>query len=67
MSKRQTYNHFKLTFQNMDQHTGLPTRGYISGLILGLRPAKERRRYFVTTSLIGWAQTLNHPCISSNA
>ena len=24
---------------------------------LGLRPANERRRYFVTTSLIGWAQT----------
>ena len=27
------------------------------GLILDLRPANERRRYFVTTSLIGWAQT----------
>ena len=27
-----------------------------SGLILGLRPANERRRYFVTTSFIGWAQ-----------
>ena len=26
-------------------------------LILGLRPANERRRYKVTTSLIGWAQT----------
>ena len=26
-------------------------------LILGLRPANERRRYFVTMSLIGWAQT----------
>ena len=26
------------------------------GLILGLRPANERRRYFVPTSLIGWAQ-----------
>ena len=25
-------------------------------LILGMRPANERRRYFVTTSLIGWAQ-----------
>ena len=30
---------------------------YNTGLILGLRPANERRRYFVTTSLIGWAQT----------
>ena len=29
---------------------------YNIGLILGLRPANERRRYFVTTSLIGWAQ-----------
>ena len=27
-----------------------------TGMILGLRPANERRRYFVTTSLIGWAQ-----------
>ena len=26
------------------------------GLILGLRPANERRFYFVTASLIGWAQ-----------
>ena len=32
-----------------------------SGLILGLRPANERRRYFVTTSLIGWAQAYNQP------
>ena len=29
----------------------------ISGLIPGLRPDNGRRRYFVTTSLIGWAQT----------
>ena len=28
-----------------------------TGLILGLHPANERRRYFVTKSLIGWAQT----------
>ena len=28
-----------------------------AGLIVGLRPANERRRYFVTTSLIGWSQT----------
>ena len=27
-----------------------------SALILCLRPANERRRYFVTTSLIGWVQ-----------
>ena len=29
----------------------------LSELILGLRPANERRRYFVTTSLIDWAQS----------
>ena len=29
----------------------------ITGLILGLRPVNERRRYKVTPSLIGWAQT----------
>ena len=28
-----------------------------TGLILGLRPANERRHYLVTASLIGWAQT----------
>ena len=28
----------------------------IPGLILGSRPANERRRYKVTPSLIGWAQ-----------
>ena len=28
-----------------------------SELIVGLRPANERRRYKVTPSLIGWVQT----------
>ena len=28
-----------------------------SGVILFMRPANERRRYIVTSSLIGWAQT----------
>ena len=31
-------------------------------LILGLHPANERRCYFVTASLIGWAQAHNQPC-----
>ena len=30
---------------------------HVAGLILGLHPANERRRYFVSTSLIGWTQT----------
>ena len=37
--------------------------GYNAGLILGLRPANERRRYFkVTTSLISWVHAWSHPC-----
>ena len=32
-------------------------KNHYSGLILGLHPANERRRYKVTPSLIGWAQT----------
>ena len=28
-----------------------------TGMILGLRPASERRRHKVTASFIGWAQT----------
>ena len=36
----------------------------VSGIILGLHPVNERRRYFVTTSLIGWGQAENQPCIS---
>ena len=41
------------------RHTGLPLEDHwlrvrvIKGLILGLRPGNERRRYFVTTSLNG--------------
>ena len=30
----------------------------VAGLILGLRSANERRRYFVTPSLISWTQGL---------
>ena len=33
-----------------------------AGLVLGLRPANERRRYKVTWSLIGWTQTKIHHC-----
>ena len=35
---------------------------YHAGLILGLRPANEKLRYIVTTSLIGWAQAWNQSC-----
>ena len=32
------------------------------GIILGMGSANERRRYIVTSSLIGWAHTYNDPC-----
>ena len=35
----------------------------ITGLVLGLRPAIEGRRYKVTPSFIGWAQAQNQPLI----
>ena len=34
-----------------------------SGIILYMRPANERRRYILTSSLIGWAHTQNDPCL----
>ena len=36
-------------------------RSWSTGLLLGLHLANERRRYKVTPSLIGWAQTYNQP------
>ena len=35
---------------------------YDPGLILCMRPDNGRRRYIVTSSLIGWAHTQNEPC-----
>ena len=35
----------------------------ITGIILCVRPANERRRYIVTSSLIGWVHTQNNPWI----
>ena len=42
----------------------MPYQQEIIGLIPGLRPANERRHYFVTTSLIRWTQALNQPWIT---
>ena len=52
---------------SIKQHKAV--RGYsiskfITWLILGLSSANERRRYELTSSFIGWAQTLNQPCNS---
>ena len=35
----------------------------IPGIILSMGSANERRRYYVTPSLIGWTHTQNDPCI----
>ena len=37
----------------------------VIGLIVGLHPDNERRRYFVTTPLIGWAQPIISPAVMS--
>ena len=34
-----------------------------AGIVLCMRLANERRRYNVTSSLIGWAHAENYPCI----
>ena len=52
------------TQQYKIQQTACMIYRIYSELILGLRPANERRRYFVTTSLIGWVHAWNQPCIS---
>ena len=51
------------TIRFIDPITRIMTGIEYTGLILGLRPANERRRYKVTPSLIGWAQTYNRPWI----
>ena len=35
--------------------------------ILCMRPASGRRRYNITSSLIGWAHTQNDPCLSTSS
>ena len=53
------YQLFKFLQNKLYQGTSGESNLYIkliSGPILGLRPANERRRYKVTASLIGWAQ-----------
>ena len=37
-----------------------------AGMILWTRPANERWRYIVTSSLIGWAHSQNDPWISAD-
>ena len=45
-------------FANSDQMWS-----WYTGISLGMHPANERRRYIVTTSLIGWAHTSTDPWV----
>ena len=51
-----TYDLPSARCQIISRHSDDHHRTPYKGLILGLRPDNERRRYFVTTPLIGWAQ-----------
>ena len=55
------YWHILLVYPGFILSTS-PHHPYGSGTILCMRPANERRRYNVTSSLIGWAHTRNNPC-----
>ena len=44
-----------------------PDRFTTSGIVLCMRPANERWRYNVTSSLICWAHTQNDPCTKRNS
>ena len=46
----------KIIWWYICRHSGDHARVMYTGLILGLCPANEIRRYFVTESLIGWVQ-----------
>ena len=41
----------------------LDIRCDVAGIILCMRPAIERWRYIITSSLIGWARTKKDPCV----
>ena len=51
------WNYIKINIMLCWFHTKEYFGSGIAGLIMGLHPANERRRYKVTPSLIGWAQT----------
>ena len=57
MTTKLTYSIRKLPSDQCEMKSDVVVAIQYTGLILGLRPANERRRYKVTPSLIGWAQT----------
>ena len=66
--KKQTYGFIIIDWfisSSIDNLSKVGAHPSISGIILCMRPANERRRYNVTSSLIGYTHTLNDPSISS--
>ena len=62
-----TLFHYPVIFNAVIGHTfGMGPIDYVqtppSGIILFMRPANERRRYIVTSLLIGWVHTQNDSC-----
>ena len=44
-------------------HRPFENKHYTTGIIMGMGPSNKRRRYIVTSSLIGRAHIQNDPCI----
>ena len=49
--------------RNWDIAHSLAVRMRYAWIILNIHPTNERRRYIVTSSLIGWVHAQNDPCI----
>ena len=62
--KKVRFEHGEPEYTEKDKPPVPKSQVCITGLILGLRPANERRRYKVTPSLIGRPQPKSQACIS---
>ena len=62
------YFFFPAEFSETDWRSSLfwkyPSLLEVTGIILCMGPANERRRYNVTSSLIGWVHSQNHPWVT---
>ena len=54
-----------LTYLTVDKklHVAQRRQAIVSGIILDMGSFNERRRYIVTSSLIGWVHTGDDPCV----
>ena len=56
------FPHHRLIPTHNEQNFNALTLHINQSIILGMGSGNERRRYFVTTSFIGWAYTQSNPC-----